>query len=84
MIENGNEGLDALACELAWRRSGWHRHVNEEPGAMAIFPETAKNGQAWEQKAALQTVEAEELERATRPEAKPLENTLARRVQRGD
>ena len=78
------DDLEDLESALAWARSGWHRHENPETGVVAIFPETATDVGAWEMKLAVQTAEAERMERETRPEPKPLENTLARRVQRGD
>ena len=73
--------LDALAelmSELAWRNSGWNRHVNHKTGAVALFPKTATDVDAWE-------VRCQEMQAAQRPvqvEDKPEENTLPSRADR--
>lgn len=76
------DGLAALANELFWRRSDWHRHVNAETGALALFPKTAKDVDEWEQRALAMHAQQETI----RLDAKPEENTLAarKRIMRGD
>ena len=87
------DGLDALADKLAIRRSGWHRHENSETGAVVLFPSVPVYQQgspeqraledAWQVKAVAQAAESERMERATRLEPKPRQNTMTR-VTRGD
>ena len=87
------EGLDALAERLTFKRLGWHRHVNEETGDVALFPnvplyrsgtpEQLKQEREFEQHA-LAMHEAQE---PVRLDAKPEENSLAARkaqITRGD
>ncbi len=87
------EGLDAIAERLNFKRLGWHRHVNEETGDVALFPtvpfyrsgtpEQLKQEREFEQRA-LAMHEAQE---PVWLEAKPEENTLAARkgqIIRGD
>ena len=74
------DNIDDLMSDLYWLDSGWHRIVNPETGAMALFPETAKDVDAWEQRADM-------MHRAQEPvtlKPKPLENILAARVVRAD
>ncbi len=81
------DGLAGLAEQLSRKRSGWIWHENSETGALALFPETAKDVDAWEQRALAQNAEAEAMERANRLEAKAEVNTLAERkgqIFRGD
>ena len=81
------DGLAGLAEQLLRKRSGWIWHENPETGALALFPETAKNEAEWERRALAQNAEAEAMERANRLEAKPEENALAARkgtIVRGD
>jgi len=78
------DDLAALESELMWRRSGWYRHVNHESGALAVFPETARDEAAWEAKAEAEAAETVALGERTRPEPKPLENFFVSRLRRGD
>ena len=91
------EGLDAIAERLNFKRLGWHRHVNEETGDVALFPTVALHTadtpaqrqleEKWQAKAMAQNEENERLERANRLAAKVEVNTLAERkaqITRGD
>ena len=78
------DDLDMLESELTFRTTGWHRHRNHETGVLAFFPETARDVTAWEARATAQAAESERMEAETRPEPKPLENTLVNRTRRGD
>ena len=84
MTEQTGDGLAALTEVLAIKRSGWHRVAG--PDGVALFPETAKDVDAWEQRALAQNAEAEAMERANRLEAKAEVNSLAerKRIMRGD
>ena len=72
------DGLAALTEVLAIKRSGWHRI--EGPDGVALFPETAKDVDAWEQRALAMTAAQAPIHLAP----KPVENTLAARVVRAD
>ena len=82
MTNENNDGLNALSEVLAIRRSGYHRHVHSETGAVVIFPATAKHEYEWERRA----LEMHNAQVPVIPDAKPEENTLATRMQviRGD
>ena len=76
------DGLAGLAEQLLRKRSGWIWHENPETGALALFPETAKNEAEWERRA----LDMHEAQETIRLEAKPEVNTLAerKRIIRGD
>ena len=76
------DGLAGLAEQLSRKRSGWIWHENPETGALALFPETAKNEAEWERRA----LDMHEAQETIRLEAKPEVNTLAerKRIIRGD
>jgi len=76
------DGLAGLAEQLLRKRSGWIWHENPETGALALFPETAKNEAEFEQRA----LDMHEAQETIRLEAKPEVNTLAerKRIIRGD
>ena len=74
------DNIDVLLRDLSYIDSGWHRHENPETGAVALFPETAKNEAEWETRALLMHASQEAITLAP----KPLENTLAQRVVRAD
>ena len=82
MSENEIDGLAELAGKLAFKRSGWHREENPDTGAVAYFPVTATDVDAWQARALAQAQESERMEREIRPAPKPLENAL--RLRRGD
>ena len=73
------DNIDRLMTELMRIDSGWIWQENPQTGALAIFPKTAKDVEAWESRA-LEMLAAQV---PVMLEAKPEENTLAR-VVRGD
>ncbi len=73
------DNIDDLMSDLYWLDSGFHRHVNSETGAMAIFPETAKSEHDWEARA----LAMHENQRTIIPAPKPRENAMTR-ITRGD
>ena len=84
MIDDLDALLGDLSSELFWRNCGLIRVVNPKTGAVAIFPETAKDADAWERKTVLLCADMFRQGRENAPPPKPLENMLARRVTRGD
>ena len=84
MIDDLDALLGDISSELFWRRAGLYRVVNPKTGAVAIFPKTAKDVDAWGRKTVLLCAEMFRQGRENAPPPKPLENMLARRVARGD
>ena len=74
------DNIDVLLRDLSYIDSGWHRHENPETGAVALFPETAKNEAEWEARALLMHAEQTPVTLAPKPRG----NTLAERVVRAD
>ena len=70
------DNIDVLLRDLSYIDSGWHRHENPVTGAVALFPETAKNEAEWESRALAMHAEQEAI---TLP-PKPRENALSRIV----
>ena len=73
------DNIDDLMADLYWLGSGWHRHVNPETGAVALFPETAKDDDQWQARAI--QMHAAQVPVTLAP--KPLENAM-RRIVRAD
>ena len=73
------DNIDVLLRDLSYIDSGWHRHENPVTGAVALFPETAKNEAEWEARALL--MHREQVSLTLKP--KPVENTMTR-IERGD
>ena len=84
------DGLSALSEALAIRRSGYHRHENAETGAVAIFPSVkvfpvgSAEQMALETEWAQRAIVMHQNQVPVTLEAKPVENTLAVRLARGN
>ena len=76
------DDLDDLLGELGHKLSGWTRVVNPATGAMAYFPKTATDADAWEVRAIAQAEESVRQGIANAPPPKPEENVLKERGDR--
>ena len=82
MIEEQGDPMAALMTALGRRNGPWVYHENAETGAIAIFPKTATDVEAWEARALEMIAEQKPMTLAP----KPTQNELAARkiLSRGD